>query len=161
MAYRKGFTLIELVVATLVLGILVAMAVPRYQKTVEVSKATNSMTLTVMLGSAHRQYMLDNPGSPLSGRIDNACNNVSCEAAKGACRLVACGYAARQDWEQLAYDFFACDNGIGGDCCLPGAAACSWRKAGVAFPYNDWHFKAMKDGRCLAFGTDVPACLKL
>ncbi len=56
----KAFTLIELLVVVLIIGILVAVALPQYQKAVEKSKATQAITMLKSLGQAQMAYHLAN-----------------------------------------------------------------------------------------------------
>lgn len=48
---KKGFTLIEMLVVVLIIGVLSAVALPQYQKAVEKSKATQAIT---MLNAAYK-----------------------------------------------------------------------------------------------------------
>ena len=55
---NKGFTLIELLVVVLILGILVAMAMPQYFKAVERSRMTEAVTLLSNIASAQQRKYL-------------------------------------------------------------------------------------------------------
>ena len=60
MKNQQAFTLIELLVVVLIIGILVAVALPQYQKTVEKSKATQVWPLLKTLHQAQQAYYLAN-----------------------------------------------------------------------------------------------------
>ncbi len=149
---RKGFTLIELVVVVLIMGILASLGMPYYFKTVETSKATNSLALGHLLANANRMYRLDNPGAPISGQITNTCNSptLTCTAATGGCRLVACSYVAAQDWNAGSYNYFVCNpvGGAGGGYCESGAVSSVRRKAGASAPYSSWGYRFTALGSC-------------
>ena len=51
----KGFTLIELVMVTIILGILAAVAIPRYQQTVDNAEATAEKTFVDMVWAGVEQ----------------------------------------------------------------------------------------------------------
>ncbi len=63
---RGGFTLIELLVVVLIIGILVAVALPQYQMTVEKSKATQAFTLLKSVYNAAQTYYLEQGAWPSS-----------------------------------------------------------------------------------------------
>ena len=163
---RRGFTLIELLVVVLIMGILASMGVPYYYKTLETSKATDSLAIGHLLGNANRMYLLDNPPpsvtppSPISGKVDNTCNSAKCATATGGCRLIACSYVAQQDWDNGSYNLFVCAGGVGGGCCGANAVACTSRKAGPGAPYSTWGYMFRSDGSCKELGTNPPACPK-
>lgn len=163
---RAGFTLIELMVVVLIMGILASMSIPYYYKTVETSKATDSVSLGHLLGNANRMYKLDNPGAAnaISGRISNSCNGAACTGASGACRLVACSYVAQQDWDAASYDYYVCDGSSGGPCCgnfnAERGVSCTQRKAGASSPYSGWGYRFYDSGRCAEIGSGTPSCPK-
>ena len=57
---KKAFTLIEVLVVVLIIGILAAVALPQYQKTVEKTKAVQAWTILKALAQAEQTYYLAN-----------------------------------------------------------------------------------------------------
>ena len=72
---KKGFTLIELWVVVLIIGILSAVALPQYQKAVDRAKGTEALTTSKTLVDALNVYYLEN-GMYYSG---NSFDNLSIE----------------------------------------------------------------------------------
>jgi prepilin-type N-terminal cleavage/methylation domain-containing protein len=166
---RKGFTLIELVVVILIIGVLASLGLPYYLKTVETAKATDALAIAHLLGNANRMYKADNP-SYMKGQLTNDCNTkyTNCDTAPDNCKLVACAYVAKQNWEgddvkkDAPYEFYVCNptDGSGGGCCSNGKTACTRRKSDASSPYNEWTYKFDTSGRCTEEGKDVPTCPK-
>lgn len=160
---RNGFTLIELVVVVLIIGILASFGIPYYLKTVETSKATDALAIAHLLGNSNRMYKADNP-SYVSGQITDDCNTMACDSATGGCKLIACAYVAKQDWSgtDKPYEYYVCNpiNGSGGGCCSSGITACTRRKSDASSPYNTWVYKFTVSGECQKEGNEVPDCPK-
>jgi prepilin-type N-terminal cleavage/methylation domain-containing protein len=146
---RKGFTLIELVVVTLIMGILASMSMPYYHKTVETSKATDAVAIGHLLISAYRIFQVDNPGVSLNGSITDSCNNLNaCSTGDtSACRLVRCNYVARQDRANPSYTYTLSAGGV------------SVVRSGGSGDYATWGYDFNMIGVCTPIGT-APGCPK-
>ena len=55
---KKAFTLIELLVVVLIIGVLVAVALPKYQRTVEKARMAEAVTNVRAIANAHQVYYL-------------------------------------------------------------------------------------------------------
>jgi prepilin-type N-terminal cleavage/methylation domain-containing protein len=159
MKNRKGFTLIELMVVVIIIGILASMSVPYYYKTVETTRAGDSVAIGHLLGNSFRMFQVDNPGVNIAGQVTNSCNDTSVGACSTAdtsgCRLIKCKYVAPQDWNNASYNYF-----VGPGSCGAGIAACVRHAPGAAAPYSGWGYDFTTDGGCRTVGSGTPTCPK-
>ncbi|NLH39400.1 MAG: prepilin-type N-terminal cleavage/methylation domain-containing protein [Elusimicrobia bacterium] len=137
---KNGFTLIELMVVVLIIGILTTIAVPQYRKTIDTSKAMDALSTLQMIANANRMYQLDN-NAYISGQVTN--NHL----------LVTRKYIASKattDWSGQ-WAFYSCNTAsCGGGGCNGGIIACASNTA------KGWRYEVDTVGNCRAYGTGVP-----
>jgi prepilin-type N-terminal cleavage/methylation domain-containing protein len=178
---RKGFTLMELMVVILIIGVLAAFAIPKYLVSVETSKADDAAALLNMVATTNRMYALDHNGSYVNGTLDNTCNSGACAGdASSPCELVRCKYLASQDFNSKAWIVAAdkpsapatCNGATyGNPPCTNGCVACTVRKvasncaalggtpsacgsgtSGFA-PYTGWGYAVGLNGTIISAGN--------
>lgn len=160
---RGGYTLIELIVVILIVGILAAYGMPQYLRSIEVGKADDAVSMVNMVGTINKMFALDHANQYATGQFPagGSCGARACPAAPPytACDLVFCKYLADQDFGVKAYNIFACDENVVGACAGFGAGGFTAgvrRKAGAAAPYSTWGFTITAPGVITAYGTTPP-----
>ncbi len=66
----RGFTLLEIVITVIVIGVIAGLAYPRYMVTVEKMRAAEGVNTLMTLLAAQKRYAMENEGA--------YCNGVSC-----------------------------------------------------------------------------------
>ena len=83
MENKQGFTLIELIIVTIILGIMAAVAIPRYMNTVDLSEAAAEQAVIDALREAVEKYSTEQ--FMLHGRYDYPTNPFELVDVDGYC----------------------------------------------------------------------------
>src|SRR5512134_3110926 len=68
---RRGFTLIELLIVVVIIGILAAIAIPKFASTKERSYVAKMKSDLRNLATSQEGYLVDNPGGYYAGALPN------------------------------------------------------------------------------------------
>ncbi|HAM36829.1 MAG TPA: hypothetical protein DEB40_13455 [Elusimicrobia bacterium] len=155
---RRGFTLIELMVVVILIGVLAAVAVPKYLRSLENGKADAAVGILNMVATTNRMYAIDHGDTYTSGAITNSCNSSGCGWSSSPCNLIGCNYLAKDDWDAKAWTVRA-DNPNSPSACGGGGrwVACTSRAGGNA-PYASWGYAMDDTGTIYCRPSGTSAC---
>ena len=88
---KKGFTLVEIMIVVVIIGLLAAMAIPAFQKVRTDSRESAVANDARQLASAAQQYMLENNVNTVDATIAETTGEVTGDLADYV-RRVAVGY---------------------------------------------------------------------
>lgn len=142
---QKGFTLIELLVVVLIIGILSAIALPRYQTAVDKSRAATVWPVLKTYREAFDVCLLANNGSSNNCGLDSLdveLPEIDCNLsfAQGTCTFMI-GGSNSVLWGSLALDFALGIASDGTRFCVENEEGC--KKLGFSvkqegFPFGSW-----------------------
>lgn len=160
---REGFTLVELLVVVLIIGILAALAVPSYMKSVETAKADDAVALVNMIGTTNKMFALDHGNNYIRGQFptsaNTGCGSNPCQPTTytNACNLVWCKYLADQNFGSKPYTFYACNGGASATCgttlAPSGLYSAGARNKSLSWPYFNWAYTQNSQGVITAYGS--------
>lgn len=130
---KKGFTLLELIIVVIILGILVSIAIPRFTGGTEKSRITEAISLLGSLRPANERYAAGNSGSYLVNgtctgldttwtTLKNFGTPVCSDAANGVITMTRTGGA--YSIQINATGCLCCNNIVGTPCAGYGMAVC-------------------------------------
>ncbi len=125
MINKKGFTLLELLVVVLIIGILASIALPQYKKAVAKSRFAEALSNLKTIAQADEVCRMGEEGSGFAGscRIDDLAIEIPGEIVENTC-----GYPAI---ETENFYYWASDNCCGGE-----AAVALYKKEDVCVCIN-------------------------
>ncbi|MBI4051437.1 MAG: type II secretion system protein [Elusimicrobia bacterium] len=141
---KIGFTLTELMVVVVIIGLLALLGVPVYIKTIETSRADKAVEMIKSIANAQRAWFLDHNRNYIMayGFDSNAiCNPLPmqvCEEDSGpivpgtpSCHvLIGCGYLPPYDWDNDPWRYVVCNDAYPFECIGTGVIARACRKPG-------------------------------
>lgn len=164
---RRGYTLVEMIVVVLIVGVVAAVAIQSYLRTAEETLAQDARATLQRVARANQMYAADHENLYTRGVLNSGCNTLSCpvDPAVDPCNLVACKYLPTEDWDMMPYLVVAMDGTaaalpIMGMCgsfdavasCGANGFACVFRKNDTTdvfctfkrskyLPYRDWRYR--------------------
>ncbi|MBI4668341.1 MAG: prepilin-type N-terminal cleavage/methylation domain-containing protein [Elusimicrobia bacterium] len=150
---KLGFTLIELLVVLIIIGVLAGVAVPKYTKTIETSKADEAYALVQTVYAANRMYVINNCPWGLNCYCTGAIDTNGCTVPGPAISLVTLSYVPNLNTPARSYRYCAAD---------AVSAAAGQTRAALARRLNGtddfatWGYEIKASGAICAYGTNVP-----
>lgn len=112
---KKGFTLVELLVAATILGILVVFATNSYRNSVAETRWTQAKAMADQFATAVQQSKLDYEWLKFtSDPMSNSSNNTDCPfsqdmSTQTPSTLIDCGYLENSSWNNEFFSYYICD----------------------------------------------------
>lgn len=123
---KEGFTLVELLVAATIIGILAVFATNSYRNSVAETRWTQAKANADRLGAAMQRVTMDYDDVVFSSsEMSNVAPDTSCPLRHGDVRplsgfhpsvLISCGYLENGDWNSEYYTYHTCGASLSNAC---------------------------------------------
>lgn len=129
MKNNRGFTLLELLIAATIVGILAVFATISYRNSVVETRAASAKSRLDMLGTALERFELDYPGVVIKGGVNMAdlSSDGTCaldySAPNNPSVLISCGYVENGGWSDEYFFFQPCGDLQNGSICAKSGSA--------------------------------------
>ena len=151
MNHKKGFTLLELLIAAAIIGSLVVLATSSYRSNAAETYAAAAKGQTEMLGESVRRFLLENRvGGRTAGQVQTLADSNDSSKCKldrlDSGSLIYCGYIENSGWDNPYFNFYICT--ANGNC---SASSTVTNKIGVPLAYMEGTGHARMPAK---YGTD-------
>jgi len=118
---KKGFTLVEVLFLVIVAGVLLFIAVPSFDKTIQQNEYKRMFGLLTEVGIGTMHYREDSVSSSVTSGVafSNSMTYPTICTLSGISFpqvLLSCGYIQQEDWDSDYFEIFPCLPADGGHC---------------------------------------------
>lgn len=99
MLNKKGFTLIELIVVIIILGVLATIAIPQYLNMIEKGKVAKAKAHLIMLRTAQKLFAAEHNGTNIGAKTNVTLANACTASDEITCYIETVEILADADWD--------------------------------------------------------------
>ncbi|MCL2888110.1 MAG: prepilin-type N-terminal cleavage/methylation domain-containing protein [Elusimicrobia bacterium] len=114
MKYKRGFTMMEMLVVFILIAVLAQVAIVTYRNSIQDSKRDHAKAMLQEIAIANQRFRTDYPSVNIKTDVISHTPSATCNinkfdaASVDPSILVACGYLEQKTWDNYDYQFYVC-----------------------------------------------------